>query len=91
MTYSIAYGVIAGLVSYMVINGADWLLTAISVGAHQLPALMRHTFRKVSSLPVQTSPDISRFNSRTCSGCNRQQPFQTSLLALRPCMQTVAC
>lgn len=32
LTYNIAYGVIAGIVSYMILNGIPWALTKLSGG-----------------------------------------------------------
>lgn len=43
MTYSIAYGVIAGLVSYIVINATNWLIDALRAGLKALPGFIKHT------------------------------------------------
>lgn len=43
MTYSIAYGVVAGLVSYIIINGTNWVLDALHAGFRKVPGFIRHT------------------------------------------------
>jgi xanthine/uracil/vitamin C permease (AzgA family) len=48
LTYSIAYGVVAGLVAYVIINGTNWLLDNVTTGAKSLPQWVAHV-RHVSS------------------------------------------
>lgn len=43
MTYSVAYGVVAGLASYIIINGCSWLVDACHLGARRLPVLIRQS------------------------------------------------
>jgi hypothetical protein len=42
LTYSIAYGVVAGLVAYFIINGTNWLLDNVASGAKSLPQWVAH-------------------------------------------------
>lgn len=60
MTYSVAYGVVAGLVSYIVINGSDWLLDACQTGARRLPALVRRRRQSKSDMADKPEMDQSR-------------------------------
>ncbi len=48
LTYSIAYGVVAGLVAYFIINGTNWLLDNVTSGAKSLPQWVAHV-RQVSA------------------------------------------
>jgi hypothetical protein len=51
LTYSIAYGVVAGLVAYFIINGTNWLLDNVTMGAKSLPLWVAHA-RQVSWIPA---------------------------------------
>lgn len=42
LTYSIAYGVVAGLAAYIIINGTNWLLDNLTSGAKSLPQWIAH-------------------------------------------------
>lgn len=42
LTYSIAYGVVAGLAAYIIINGTNWLLDNVTTGAKSLPQWVAH-------------------------------------------------
>lgn len=51
LTYSIAYGVVAGLVAYFIINGTNWLLDNVTSGAKSLPQWVAHA-RQVRCIPA---------------------------------------
>lgn len=71
MTYSIAYGVIAGLVSYIVINATNWLIDALRAGLKALPGFIKHTMmHKVlpPPPPLVTGPGTSPMGWHHCSG-----------------------
>lgn len=74
LTYSIAYGVVAGLVAYFIINGTNWLLDNVTSGARSLPQWVAHV-RQVSCLLLPATCVLLP----AASACCRRPPWRAAL------------